>query len=157
MRLIDLTGQSFGRMLVLERAANNGKQPAWLCVCECGVRKVVQGGNLRDGNVQSCGCLRASSAGHAAAGSQTYNSWKAMRARTCAPTNPRYADYGGRGITVCARWRDSFAAFLEDMGERPADRTLDRIDNDGNYEPGNCRWATASEQQANQRRRKAAA
>ncbi len=91
--------------------------------------------------------------GHASAGkpSPTYVSWQAMLSRCFNPNTNRYKHYGARGISVCQRWRESFPAFLSDMGERPAGRSLDRIDTDGNYEPGNCRWATKIEQRANQR------
>lgn len=96
--------------------------------------------------------------GHARRGerSRTYVSWFSMVQRCEDPRNKFYADYGGRGIAVCARWRRSFAAFLRDMGARPADKTLDRKDNDGDYRPGNCRWATRHEQRVNQRNRRAA-
>lgn len=153
MRLIDLTGQRFTRLTVVERAPNNGKQPAWLCRCDCGEMTTVQGGNLRDGNVQSCGCLRRPH-GHSwdrGEPSGAYVSWKAMIQRTTNPKRRGYENYGGRGIRVCERWL-TFENFLADMGDRPDGKSLDRIDPDGNYELANCRWATRSEQQRNQRR-----
>ena len=106
----------------------------------------------------SCGCLRdevekVSAIKHGGCKSRTYQSWRAMRERCSNPNNSHYNSYGGRGIIVCERWND-FALFLADMGERPVNKTLDRINNNGNYEPSNCRWATDAEQRANKRSRK---
>lgn len=162
MRAADLTGLRFGRLLVtvrVPRQVGDGPHARWEAVCDCGVRKVVNASDLKHRGTVSCGCYRAEmpppntlTHGHARARSATYNTWDSMVQRTTNPRNPNWPYYGGRGITVCDRWR-TFASFLADMGERPAGLTLDRVDNDRGYEPGNCRWATKSEQQRNQRRR----
>jgi hypothetical protein len=164
--LIDLTGQSFGRLTVLERAGiSKGGRSQWLCVCQCDRESIVEGSNLRSGHTKSCGCwqtevVRATGLknsdrlkhGHCAhhRPSSTYNSWLAMLQRCNWPKAMSYPRYGGRGITVCERWM-KFENFLADMGERPPGTSIDRKDVDGNYEPGNCRWATRKEQRANRR------
>lgn len=162
MRLINLVGLQFGRLIVLQRGPNIGDHPAWECLCACRKHTLVAGAHLRSGRVRSCGCLLAEVTaekrihGHSH-GSPTYKSWDGMIQRCTNPNNPNWPDYGGRGIAVCDRWRQSFGAFLADMGERPEDRSIDRIDVDGDYEPNNCRWATATEQANNTRRAKARA
>jgi len=161
-QFIDLTGQRFGRLLVIERATGEGVWPIrWRCRCECGTECTPPASHLRSGATQSCGCYRrdaalAANRKHGAAGrsarSPEYDAWQNMRSRCERPAYPHYADYGGRGITVCARWRESFEAFLADMGPRPsAKHSVDRIDVNGHYEPGNVRWATQPEQCRNTR------
>ena len=150
-----MVGKRFSNLVVIERAGGeNGAK--WLCQCDCGNTKVISGNVLRQGSTKSCGCVRKQNNqgfkhGHCSSGiSPTYNSWAAMHGRCKYPKTRSYEHYGGRGISVCERWGD-FANFLEDMGERPVGTSLDRIDADGNYEPGNCRWATDAEQRANRR------
>jgi hypothetical protein len=163
MRRIDLTGQKFGRLTVIIAVGSRNGRRLWQCRCECGRKLIVTGSNLRTGNSNSCGCFhrdRATERGRASKthghwtngqASPTYRSWLAMHARCKHPNMNGFEFYGGRGIKVCIRWK-RFENFLADMGERPDGQSLDRIDSDGNYEPSNCRWATAIEQRHNQRR-----
>lgn len=162
-RFIDLTGRVFGRLTVLGHTGRPGKpRMSWKCQCVCGSEVTTFGIYLTTGETRSCGCLVADGArerwtthGHSRTGSNqspslTYQSWFAMKQRCTNPNNKRWKEYGDRGITFCERW-DQFTNFLEDMGERPKGMTLDRIDNDSDYSPSNCAWASANAQARNKR------
>jgi len=160
-----MIGTVYGRLLVLgehlERSPHRDRQ--WMCACECGAETIVTTDRLNQGDTRSCGCLARDTTrelglrfgpqikhGHNRGHSPTptYRSWQGMKARCSNPNDPYFHRYGGRGITVCDRWKE-FENFLSDVGVRPEGRTLDRIDPDGNYEPGNFRWATPVEQAQN--------
>lgn len=160
----DLAGQTFGRLTVQGRVGvdSHGRNSIWLCRCECGTEVRARADHLRSGRMRSCGCLRVevtqrtkTKHGHARQNEPRhplYHTWAHMVERCHDPRRAGYQWYGARGIKVCERWRRDFTAFLADMGPRPSPKhSLDRINNDGDYEPGNVRWATAKEQRANQR------
>lgn len=152
-KLVDVTGQRFGRLTVLGRSDRKSSAGAlWACVCDCGGETVTTSLRLRKGHTTSCGCVKRSKIstaklihGYAQKRDGTYRSWKEMRQRCNNSNNHKWKWYGGRGITVCERWSD-FTLFLADMGQRPVGTSIDRIDSDGNYEPSNCRWATPKQQ-----------
>jgi hypothetical protein len=165
-RKINLTGQTFGRLTVLEEAGRDKKgQVRWLCVCDDGNKLVVTSSDLRNGHTQSCGCLRRELAaermhkhGHTfrRAGSSCstpeYKAWQNARERCNNPNVDNYVNYGGRGIKFLFT---SFEEFFAEVGPRPSPaHSIDRINNDGHYAPGNVRWATAKEQANNKRRRR---
>ena len=163
--LIDLTGQRFGHLLVLVKTVKpanvRNTRGQWLCRCDCGNEVRIESASLRNGPTKSCGCqhdnmIRLSKTihGHSTKGtrSSTYNSWAGMLTRCRNPKSAAYKYYGARGISVCDRWL-VFETFLTDMGECPRGKSIDRINNDGDYEPANCRWATRAQQASNQRKR----
>lgn len=160
--MMDLTGYKYGRLVVVGFSHKNKHgQPCWSCVCQCGGTSTPAAQDLRRGSTKSCGCqiklslvLANTTHGHTKDGkaSPENTAWQSMRARCSNPNRKDYARYGGRGVAVCDRWRESFENFLVDMGPKPTPQhSLDRINVNGNYEPGNCRWATMEEQARNKR------
>jgi hypothetical protein len=161
MKSEDLTGLKFGRLTAISKVdpivRSNRKRTAWLCKCDCGNVIQTLAESLKDGNTKSCGCIQKDgtlkknySHGESRRITHEYKSWQKMKSRCYCKTDAKYPRYGARGIVVCDRWLGSYESFLKDMGRRPESKwSIGRINNDGNYEPGNCRWETRSEQAQN--------
>lgn len=152
MKLIDRTGQKFGKLTVLEQSGRNtSKKVLWKCRCECGKETITDSGSLVTGNTTSCGCyLKERITKHGGWDKASYNTWRAMMRRCYNPKDKDYKRYGAIGVTVCERWRD-YLNFAADMGEPEGDETLDRANVYGIYEPSNCRWAGVQTQNRNTR------
>lgn len=157
-KFMDLTGMVFGRLTVLEQSHKKGRKLYWHCKCECGNFKTASGADMRDGHTKSCGCLQKEVAGarfrsHGFSGTKEYETWKGMKARCFNKKSLDYHKYGGRGITMADEWKDNFEAFYSHVGPAPEGDerySIDRLDPNGHYEPGNVRWATDAQQARNQ-------
>lgn len=155
-KTIDMIGIQYGKWMVLTGPYRVNKQTKWECMCQCGAIHDVNGPSLRRGTstqCQSCASTKHGLAGNFQQGntSPEYNAWHSAKSRCTNPNNPKFDDYGHRGIAMCPEWLNSFQAFYDHIGPRPVGLVLDRIDNDGNYEPGNVRWATYSQSNLNRR------
>ncbi|KIL42064.1 hypothetical protein SD70_02450 [Gordoniibacillus kamchatkensis] len=162
-KALELSGQRFGRWTVLRRAdAPKNGCVMWVCICDCGTQREVTGKYLKNGRSRSCGCLEKdvfkvmiTKHGLSKENRAEYATWIRMKERCFNKNNHRFKEYGARGITVCDRWKESFENFLQDMGKKPSSKhSIDRKNNDGNYEPSNCKWSIQTEQTRNQRIRR---
>lgn len=154
--LVGFEGQRFGRLVVLEtwpaNKAEGRKETRWVCRCDCGTIKDFHASSVKTGATSGCSCqVKVGNQSHGMRYTPEYRSWNMLTQRCTNPKHHAWKHYGGRGITVCDEWLVSFEAFYRDMGPRPQGTSIDRIDVNGNYEPGNCRWADAETQRRNQR------
>lgn len=157
----DITGQRFGKLVAIEYKGLKGEKTSWLCKCDCGNECIVITNSLKSNKTKSCGCIHKKqlierNKKHNMSNSKLYKVWRGMKTRCYNPNFIYYCNYGGRGITICDEWKNDFSKFYEWAINNGYEEglTIDRINNDGNYEPINCRWITRAEQNKNQRKAK---